>query len=73
VRCAGLRRGRVVEEVVTPPSLPALTVPPPAGVGYPDTINLRRYLQDVLPRLGDWPINRVGELTPLAWKAAQKA
>ena len=36
-------------------------------------INLRRYLQDVLPKLGDWPINRVGELTPTAWKAAQQA
>lgn len=34
-------------------------------------LNLRTYLRDVLPKLGDWPINRVGELTPLAWKAAQ--
>jgi transposase len=34
-------------------------------------INLRAYLGDVLPRLGQWPINRVGELTPTAWKAAQ--
>jgi transposase len=34
-------------------------------------INLRQYLNDVLPRLGDWPINRVAELTPTAWKAAQ--
>lgn len=33
-------------------------------------INLRAYLRDVLPRLGDWPINRVAELTPTAWKAA---
>jgi transposase len=33
-------------------------------------INLRAYLRDVLPRLGQWPINRVGELTPTAWKAA---
>jgi hypothetical protein len=32
-------------------------------------INLRAYLLDVLPRLGDWPINRVSELTPTAWKA----
>jgi transposase len=32
-------------------------------------INLRAYLSDVLPRLGDWPANRVGELTPTAWKA----
>jgi len=36
-------------------------------------INLRRYLQDVLPKLGDWPINRVGELTPTTWKATQQA
>jgi hypothetical protein len=33
-------------------------------------INLRAYLGDVLPKLGQWPINRVGELTPTAWKAA---
>jgi hypothetical protein len=25
----------------------------------------------VLPKLGEWPINRVGELAPTAWKAAQ--
>ena len=36
-------------------------------------INLRQYLKDVLPRLGEWPINRVAELTPTAWKAAQKS
>jgi len=34
-------------------------------------INLRNYLRDVLPKLGEWPSNRVGELTPTAWKAAQ--
>jgi len=34
-------------------------------------INLRAYLNDVLPKLGDWPANRVAELTPSAWKAAQ--
>lgn len=34
-------------------------------------INLREYLRDVLPRLGQWPISRVAELTPTAWKAAQ--
>jgi transposase len=34
-------------------------------------INLRAYLRDVLPKLGEWAINRVGELTPTAWKAAQ--
>lgn len=36
-------------------------------------INLRKYLNDVLPKLGEWPINRVAELTPSAWKAAQKS
>jgi len=36
-------------------------------------INLRNYLKDVLPRLGDWPAKRVAELTPTAWKAAQKS
>jgi transposase len=36
-------------------------------------INLRQYLRDVLPKLGDWPINRVAELTPTAWKAAQQS
>jgi transposase len=35
-------------------------------------INLRVYLKDVLPKLGDWPANRVGQLTPTAWKAVQK-
>ena len=35
-------------------------------------INLRAYLTDVLPKLGDWPSKRVAELTPAAWKAAQK-
>ena len=34
-------------------------------------INLRAYLRAVLPRLGQWPVNRVGELTPTVWKAAQ--
>lgn len=36
-------------------------------------INLRAYLKDVLPRLGQWPSNRVAELTPTAWKAARKS
>jgi hypothetical protein len=35
-------------------------------------VNLRQYLNDVLPKLGDWPITRVAELTPTAWKAAQQ-
>ena len=34
-------------------------------------INLRGYLNDVLPKLGAWPINRIAELTPTVWKAAQ--
>ena len=34
-------------------------------------INLRTYLKDVLPKLGGWPANRVAELTPASWKAAQ--
>lgn len=36
-------------------------------------INLRKYLKDVLPKLGNWPAKRVAELTPAAWKAAQKS
>jgi hypothetical protein len=35
-------------------------------------INLRAYLKEVLPKLGDWPSQRVAESTPAAWKAAQK-
>lgn len=35
-------------------------------------INLRAYLTDILPGLGDWPANRVAELTPTAWKTRQK-
>lgn len=34
-------------------------------------IPLRDYLRDLLPNLGEWPSNRVAELTPTAWKAAQ--
>jgi transposase len=34
-------------------------------------IKLRQYLGDVLPKLGTWPITRVAELTPTAWKAAR--
>ena len=36
-------------------------------------INAREYLIDVLPRLGDWPANRVAELAPMAWKASRSA
>lgn len=35
------------------------------------SINLRDYLKDVLPKLDNWAANRVGELTPTAWKAAR--
>jgi transposase len=34
-------------------------------------LNLREYLGDVMPKLGEWPISRVGELTPAAWKTAR--
>jgi len=34
-------------------------------------IDVREYLEDVLPKLGGWPVNRVAELTPMAWKAAR--
>lgn len=34
-------------------------------------INLRAYLRDVHPKLGQWPRNRVAEWTPTAWKTAQ--
>jgi transposase len=33
-------------------------------------INLRDYLLNILPNMGDWPSHRVGELTPTAWKTA---
>jgi transposase len=35
-------------------------------------VNLRQYLGDILPKLGGWPITRVAELTPTAWKAARQ-
>jgi len=31
-------------------------------------INLRDYLNDVLPKLPAWPVNKVAELSPLVWK-----
>ena len=34
-------------------------------------INLRDFLKDVLPKLGQWPASRVSELTPAAWKASK--
>jgi hypothetical protein len=36
-------------------------------------INLRNYLADVLPKLGQWPVNRVSELIPAAWKATKNS
>lgn len=32
----------------------------------------RKYLLDILPRLPEWSITRVGELTPAAWLAARQ-
>ncbi|MDB6172925.1 MAG: transposase [Chthoniobacteraceae bacterium] len=34
-------------------------------------VNAREYLEEVLPRLGGWSINRIAELTPLAWLRAR--
>ena len=34
-------------------------------------LNVRDYLMDVLPRIPSWPAQRVAELTPAAWAAAQ--
>jgi len=34
-------------------------------------VNVRSYLIDVLPKLPEWPSNRVAELGPIAWKARQ--
>jgi transposase len=34
-------------------------------------INVREYLEDVLPRIADWPMNRIAELTPMAWLAGR--
>ena len=36
-------------------------------------INPRTYLLDVLPKMPEWPSNRAGELSPMAWKARQPA
>lgn len=33
-------------------------------------INLRDYLNDVLPKLPNWPISKVEELSPLRWRSA---
>jgi hypothetical protein len=34
-------------------------------------ISVRDYLMDVLPRIPNWPANRIAELTPMAWAARQ--
>lgn len=34
-------------------------------------INVREYLLDVLPRIADWPSERIAELTPLNWKKSR--
>ena len=34
-------------------------------------INEREYLNDVLPKIPNWPANRIAELTPMAWQAAR--
>jgi transposase len=34
-------------------------------------INARQYLSHVLPRLPEWPVNRIAELTPASWQAAR--
>jgi transposase len=34
-------------------------------------INVREYLTDVLPRIADWPSQRIAELTPLNWKTSR--
>ncbi len=36
-------------------------------------INEREYLNDVLPKIPNWPANRIAELTPMAWQAARSA
>ncbi|CAN5481682.1 IS66-like element ISCro1 family transposase [soil metagenome] len=32
-------------------------------------INLRDYLSDVLPKLPDWPVHQVADLSPLRWRS----
>jgi transposase len=36
-------------------------------------IDVRDYLLDILPKLPDWPIAKVAELTPTAWQLAQRS
>jgi transposase len=33
------------------------------------SISVREYLSEILPGLADYPVKRVSELTPAAWKA----
>lgn len=35
-------------------------------------INVRTYLLDILPKLPEWPMSRVVELSPMAWKVGRK-
>jgi hypothetical protein len=35
-------------------------------------VNIRAYLADVLPKLPEWPISHVAELSPLTWKPLPK-
>ncbi|MBV8097304.1 MAG: hypothetical protein JO110_29480 [Acetobacteraceae bacterium] len=37
------------------------------------SIAVREYLGEILPGLADYPVKRVGELTPAAWKARRAA
>jgi hypothetical protein len=34
-------------------------------------INLRDYLNNVLPKLPSWPVNNVAVLSPLNWKSSR--
>jgi hypothetical protein len=36
-------------------------------------IDVRDYLLDVLPKLPDWLISKVAELTPSAWQLARRS
>jgi len=40
---------------------------------YRMQINVRDYLRDVLPKLPDWPITKVAQLSPLTWKPASQS
>lgn len=36
-------------------------------------INARQYLNQTLPKLPTWPINKIADLSPLTWAAAQRS